>query len=42
MDEEDRCMTMLCYFPNSWKNLVVSIRRTINTLVLHELFIALL
>jgi hypothetical protein len=42
MDEEDLCMTLLCYLSDSWDNLVMTIGRIVKTLVLDESVVALL
>jgi len=42
MNEEDRCMTLLCSFLDSWDNLVMAIGSSVNILVLDEVMIALL
>jgi hypothetical protein len=36
MDEEHHCMTLLCSFPNSWFNLVMTIGSIVKALVLGE------
>jgi hypothetical protein len=34
--EEDKCITLLCYFPNSWDNLVVAIGSTTKSTLKYE------
>jgi hypothetical protein len=41
MDEEDRCMTLLCSLPDSQNNLILVIGSTVNTLVFDEVMVAL-
>jgi len=36
MDEEHHCMQLLCSFPNSWFNLVMTIGSIVKALVLGE------
>jgi len=42
MDEEDCCMTLLCYFPNSWDNKVIIIGSIANKLLFDEVMVSLL
>jgi hypothetical protein len=42
MDEGNFCMTLLCSFPNSWDNLVMTIGCIVKTLVLHNVVDSLL
>jgi hypothetical protein len=34
--EEDKCITLLCFFPNSWDNLVVAIGSTTQSTLKYE------
>ena len=34
--EEDKCITLLCYFPDSWDNLIVAIGSTIQSTLKYE------
>jgi hypothetical protein len=40
MDDEDRCMTFLCFFLDSWDNLVMAIGSIAKKLVLNEIMVA--
>jgi hypothetical protein len=42
MGEEDLCLTLLCYFPDTCDILVMDIGSTVNTLVLDEVVVSLL
>jgi len=42
MDEEDHCMTLLCYFSNSWDNLVMAIGSIVKTSMIDEVMTSLL
>ena len=42
VDEEDRCMLLLCSLPDSWGHLVMAIRSTTTKLKIDEVVVALL
>ena len=42
VDEEDRCMLLLCSLPNSWDHLVMAIRSTTTQLKMDVVVVALL